>query len=220
MGGGAYAELLVIFLPPPQTVEYTPPLILAPDMENKGIMLVRSSDFRVKERLLEDRKVMLWQQVDEDSSRALVEQLVYLEATAPGEPIHFYINSPGGMVTSGYAVYDLMQDISSPVYTYCIGFAASMASILLSGGARGHRYIYPRAEVMIHQPGMGQLQGNHADIEISARQIIKTKQLTASLLAANCGQPVEKIMRDFDRDHWMNAEEALAYGIVDKVTGS
>ena len=128
-----------------------------------------------------------------------------------------YINCPGGMVTAGYAMYDMMQAVSSPIYTYCIGFAASMGSILLSGGAKGNRYIFPTAEVMIHQPSIGSFQANSADIEINARQIIRTKELTATILAANCGHTKEKVIADFDRDYWMNADEALAYGIVDEI---
>lgn len=180
-------------------------------------LLAGAHTVRLRNKLLDERKIFLWQAVDEASSHALVEQLTYLELAEPGTPIHFYINSPGGMVTSGYAVYDLMQTISSPVYTYCMGLAASMASILLSGGEKGHRYVYPRAEVMIHQPGIGGMRGNYADIEINTRQIIKTKRLTAELLAANCGQTVEKVLRDFDRDYWMDAQEAITYGIVDKM---
>lgn len=199
-------------------MEYTPPLIIAlKTMGTIETLLAEAHTVRLRNKLLDERKIFLWQAVDEASSKALVEQLTYLELTEPGAPIHFYINSPGGMVTSGYAVYDLMQTISSPVYTYCMGLAASMASILLSGGEKGHRYVYPRAEVMIHQPSIGGMQGNYADIEINTRQIIKTKRLTAELLAANCGQPVEKVMRDFDRDYWLDAEEAVAYGIVDEI---
>jgi ATP-dependent Clp protease protease subunit len=174
-------------------------------------------NYRLRDKLLEQRQVFLWGQVDEESSRRIVEQLVYLEAMAPGVPIHMYLNCPGGMVTSGYAMYDMMQAVSSPVYTYCIGFAASMGSILLSGGEKGHRYIYPNAEVMIHQPSIGGFQANSADIEIHARQIMRTKELTAAILAANCGQSKSRVLKDFDRDYWMNAEEALAYGIVDEL---
>ncbi|MBL7717589.1 MAG: ATP-dependent Clp protease proteolytic subunit [Flavipsychrobacter sp.] len=173
------------------------------------------ASYLVRNKILEQRKIYLWGAVDEESAREVVQQLTYLEAMAPGEPIHMYINCPGGMVTAGYAMYDTMQHISSPVYTYCMGFAASMGSILLSGGEKGHRYIYPRAEVMIHQPSIGGFQANSADIEINARHIARTKDLTAALLAANCGQTKQKVMKDFDRDYWMNAEEALAYGIVD-----
>lgn len=176
-----------------------------------------SFNHRLKNNLLEQRKIFLWEQVDDNSSKTIVEQLCYLESIKPGQPIHMYINCPGGVVTAGYAMYDMMQAISSPVYTYCIGFAASMGSILLSGGEKGNRYIYPKAEVMIHQPAMGGFRAHAIDIEIHARQIAKTKELTAKLLADNCGQTVQKIMKDFDRDHWMNAEEAVKYGIVDKV---
>ncbi len=173
---------------------------------------------RLKNNLLEQRKIFLWEQVDDQSSKSIVEQLAYLEAIQPGQPIHMYINCPGGMVTAGYAMYDMMQTISSPVYTYCIGFAASMGSVLLSGGEKGNRYIYPSAEVMIHQPGIGgRFSAKSIDIEIQARQIIKTKELTARILAENCRQTIQKIMKDFDRDYWMNAEEAVNYGIVDQI---
>jgi ATP-dependent Clp protease protease subunit len=199
-------------------VEYTPALILAfKKMEHTDMPVYFSSRYLTGRKLLDERKIFLWGQVDDSSSKTIVEQLAYLDAIEAGTPIHMYINCPGGMVTAGYAMYDMMQAIASPVYTYCIGFAASMGSILLSGGEKGKRFIYPRAEVMIHQPSIGSLQGNSADIEINARQIIKTKEVTAALLAANCGQKKEKVLKDFDRDYWMNAEEALAYGIVDEM---
>lgn len=202
-------------------MDYTPPLILAlkKKMEHiEHIQEYQSFNNRLKNNLLEQRKIFLWEQVDDQSSKSVVEQLCYLEAVQPGQPIHMYINCPGGMVTAGYAMYDMMQTISSPVYTYCIGFAASMGSVLLSGGEKGHRYIYPTAEVMIHQPGIGgSFSAKSIDIEIQARQIIKTKELTARLLAENCGQPIEKIMKDFDRDYWMDAQEAIKYGIVDHI---
>ena len=197
-------------------MEYTPALILASktDMEH---MVSLPVNYRLRDKLLEQRQVFLWGQVDEESSRRIVEQLVYLEAMAPGVPIHMYLNCPGGMVTSGYAMYDMMQAVSSPVYTYCIGFAASMGSILLSGGEKGHRYIYPNAEVMIHQPSIGGFQANSADIEIHARQIMRTKELTAAILAANCGQSKSRVLKDFDRDYWMDAKESIEYGIVDEL---
>ena len=204
-------------------MEYTPPLILAGKMEQMkqekenvdGLLFVHPG-LVVRSRLLEQRKIFLWGPVDEGSSKTIVEQLAYLDQQS-AEPIHMYINCQGGMVTAGYAMYDMMQAASSPVYTYCIGFAASMGSILLSGGEKGNRYIYPTAEVMIHQPSMGGFQGNLADIEITARQIAKTKELTATLLAANCGQTKQRILKDFDRDYWMSAKEAVEYGIVDKI---
>lgn len=199
-------------------MEYTPALILAGKnrkMSETQVYTFTLND-TLRKTLLAERKVFLWGPVEDNSSKEIVEQLCYLEALQQGTPIHMYINCPGGVVTAGYAMYDMMQAITSPVYTYCIGFAASMGSILLSGGEKGHRYIYPRAEVMIHQPATGGWQANARDIEINARHILKTKQLTAQILADNCGQSVQKIMKDFDRDFWMDAEEAIAYGIVDK----
>ncbi len=174
----------------------------------------------LNKKLLSERKLFLWRAVDDNSSEEIVERLCFLEAMQPATPIHMYINCPGGVVTAGYAMYDMMQAISSPVYTYCIGFAASMGSILLSGGEKGHRYIYPRAEVMIHQPATGGWQANAKDIEINAKHILKTKELTAKILAENCGQSYQKVIKDFDRDYWMDAEEAIAYGIVDKLITS
>lgn len=186
-------------------------------MEHTEQVLYLSPDHQIRRALLHQRKVFLWGQVDDVSSKTIVEQLSYLEGVEAGVPVHMYINCPGGMVTAGYAMYDMMQAISSPVYTYCIGFAASMGSILLSGGEKGKRFIYESAEVMIHQPAIGGFQANSADIEINAKQIARTKDYTAALLAANCGQTKQKIIRDFDRDYWMNAEEAVAYGIVDSI---
>jgi ATP-dependent Clp protease protease subunit len=143
---------------------------------------------------------------------------LYLDTVDPGKEISFFINSPGGMVTSGMVIYDTMQMIKSPVSTVCMGFAASMASILLSGGEKGHRFIFPSGEVVIHQPLLGGMyRGTSADLEIQADQIKKTKELGAKILADNCGQTIEKIMKDFDRDFWMDAKQAVDYGIVDKV---
>lgn len=176
-----------------------------------------STSSHIDHQLLKERKLYLGSMVDESSAEQIVTRLMHLELTGPGVPVHFYLNCPGGMVTAGYAIYDMMQSISSPVYTYCIGFAASMGSILLSGGAKGKRFIFPNAEVMIHQPAIGGFRANSADIEINARQIAKTKDQTAALLAANCGQTKQRILRDFDRDYWMNAREAVAYGIVDHI---
>ena len=124
------------------------------------------------------------------------------------------INSPGGYVTSGFAIYDTIKSLKSPVSTVCSGLAASMGSILLSAGAKGRRFMQPHAQVMIHQPSGG-ARGQASNIEIQAREIIKTRELSAQILADNCGQKVDKVMKDFDRDYWMNAEESLAYGIVD-----
>jgi ATP-dependent Clp protease protease subunit len=141
-----------------------------------------------------------------------------LDADKPGAEIKFYINSPGGVVTSGMVMYDTMKLIESPVSTICMGLAASMGSILLSAGTKGKRFIYPHGEVMIHQPSLGGfMRGTSADIEIQAEQIIKTKAIGARILAENCGKTVEQIMQDFERDYWMDAKEAVAYGIVDSV---
>ncbi|MEO6719770.1 MAG: ATP-dependent Clp protease proteolytic subunit [Ferruginibacter sp.] len=167
-------------------------------------------------KFIEQRKIFLWGVVDDKSAKDITARLLYLEAIDPGKEITFYINSPGGMVTSGMVIYDTMQMIKSPVATVCMGMAASMGSILLSGGKKGKRSIFPSGEVMIHQPSGGG-QGTSADLEIMAQQMQKTKELGARILAENCGQTVEKVMKDFDRDYWMDAKESVAYGIVDNV---
>ena len=169
-------------------------------------------------KFLEQRKVFLWGVVDDDSAKDIVNRFLYLDAVEHGKEIAFFINSPGGMVTSGMVIYDTMRMIKSPVSTVCMGFAASMASILLSGGKKGRRFVYPSGEVLIHQPLLGGMyRGTSADLEIQADQIRKTKEQGAKILAENCGQPLEKILKDFDRDYWMDAKEAVKYGIVDKV---
>ncbi len=167
-------------------------------------------------KFIEQRKIFLWGVVDDKSAKDITARLLYLEALDPGKEITFYINSPGGMVTSGMVMYDTMQMITSPVSTVCMGMAASMGSILLSGGAKGRRFIFPHGEVMIHQPSGGG-QGVSADLEIMAEQIMKTKVMGAKILADNCGQPFEKVMKDFDRDYWMDPKESVAYGIVDGI---
>ena len=167
-------------------------------------------------KFMEERKVFLWGEVHDKSAKEITNRLLYLEAIDPGKEITFYINSPGGVITSGMVIYDTMQMISSPVSTVCMGMAASMGSILLSGGAKGKRFIFPHGEVMIHQPSGGG-QGTSADLEIMAVQIQKAKQLGAQILADNCGQSYDKVMEDFDRDYWMNAEESKKYGIVDGI---
>ena len=174
------------------------------------------SGWMFDKKFIEQRKVFLWGAVDDKSAKDVTDRLLYLEALDPGKEITFYINSPGGMVTSGMVIYDTMQMISSPVSTVCMGMAASMGSILLSGGAKGRRFIFPHGEVMIHQPSGGG-RGTSADLEIMALQIQKTKEMGAKLLADNCGQTYEKVMKDFDRDYWMDANESVAYGIVDQV---
>ncbi|MEO6667830.1 MAG: ATP-dependent Clp protease proteolytic subunit [Ferruginibacter sp.] len=174
------------------------------------------SGWMFDKKFIEQRKVFLWGAVDDKSAKDITDRLLYLEALDPGKEITFFINSPGGVVTSGMVVYDTMQMISSPVSTICMGMAASMGSILLSGGQKGRRFIFPHGEVMIHQPSGGG-RGTSADLEIMAIQIQKAKMLGAKILADNCGQTIEKILKDFDRDHWMDAKESVAYGIVDGV---
>ncbi|CAN5302533.1 ATP-dependent Clp protease proteolytic subunit [soil metagenome] len=174
------------------------------------------SGWQFDKKFIEQRKIFLWGAVDDKSAKDITARLLYLEAIDPGKEITFYINSPGGVVTSGMVIYDTMQMISSPVSTVCMGMAASMGSILLSGGAKGRRFIFPSGQVMIHQPSGGG-QGVSADLEIMAVQILKIKQLGARILAENCGQTYEKIMKDFDRDFWMDAKESIGYGIVDGV---
>lgn len=165
---------------------------------------------------LADRTIFLWGMVDDKSARHVVDRLLYLDSVSHDE-IKFYINSPGGYVTSGFSMYDTIRSIKSPVSTICTGLAASMGSILLSAGEKGKRFIQPHARVMIHQPSGG-ARGVASDIEITAMEILKTKELSARILAENCGQPFEKVMKDFNRDHWMGAEESVAYGIVDGIT--
>ena len=171
---------------------------------------------KMEKQFFEKRALYLWGVVDDKSAKDVVSKLLLLEADKPGTEIKFYINSPGGMVTSGMVIYDTIKMISSPVSTICMGLAASMGSILLSVGTKGNRYIFPHGEVMIHQPSLGgYYQGTSADLEIQALQTQKTKELGARILAENCGKSFEQIMKDFDRDYWMDANEAVAYGIVD-----
>jgi ATP-dependent Clp protease protease subunit len=167
-------------------------------------------------KFIEQRKIFLWGVVDDKSAKDITNRLLYLEAMDPGKEITFYINSPGGVITSGMVIYDTMKMISSPVSTVCMGMAASMGSILLSGGEKGKRFIFPHGEVMIHQPSGGG-QGTSADLEIIAVQILKAKELGAKLLAENCGQSYDKVMEDFDRDYWMDANESKKYGIIDGI---
>ncbi|MFW6366136.1 MAG: ClpP family protease [Spirochaetota bacterium] len=167
--------------------------------------------------LLGDRKIFLWGQVDDDSAEEIVSRLYYLDSVRPGETITMFINSPGGLTTSGFSILDTMNLISSPVSTVCMGLAASMGSILLSAGEKGMRFIYPMGEVMIHQPSMGLLRGTASDLEINAKQIIKTRKRAAEILARNCAKSEEQIMQDFERDYWMDAQESIEYGIVDGI---
>ncbi|MCE3281412.1 MAG: ATP-dependent Clp protease proteolytic subunit [Chitinophagaceae bacterium] len=173
---------------------------------------------KMEQLFLKSRSVYLWGAVEDRSAKDVVTKLLLLDADKPGEEIKFYINSPGGVVTSGMVIYDTIKLIQSPVSTICMGLAASMGSILLSVGEKGRRFIYPHGEVMIHQPSLGgYLRATSADIEIQAEQIEKTKLLGAKILAENCNKSVERILKDFDRDYWMNAEQAIDYGIVDGI---
>jgi len=175
---------------------------------------------RLEKYFFESRSVQLWGVVDDRSAKDIVNKLLLLDADKPGEEIRFFINSPGGVVTSGMAIYDTMKLIKSPVSTICIGLAASMGSILLSGGVKGRRFIYPHGEVMIHQPSLGgYIQGVSVDLEIQARQTKRVKEIGARILAENCGKKVEQIMKDFDRDYWMDAKESVEYGIADEISG-
>ena len=173
---------------------------------------------KLEKYFFDKRSVYLWGVVDDKSARDVVSKLLLLDADKTGEDIKFYINSPGGVVTSGMVIYDTMSMLKSPVATICMGLAASMGSILLSGGVKGKRYIYPHGEVMIHQPSLGgYIQGVSIDLEIQAKQTKRVKEIAAKILAENCGKKVDQIMKDFDRDYWMDAKEALEYGIVDEI---
>ena len=170
-------------------------------------------------RLLEDRIVFLGEEVNDASASLVVAQLLYLEAKDPDKDIQLYINSPGGSITSGIAIYDTMQYIKCDVSTICIGMAASMAAFLLTAGAKGKRYALPNSEVMIHQP-LGGMQGQATDIKIHAERIIKMKEKLNKIMSERSGQPLEKIMADTERDNFMSADEACAYGLIDEVITS
>lgn len=173
---------------------------------------------KLEKLFFDTRSIYLWGVVDDKSAKDIVTKLLLLDADKPGEEIKFFINSPGGVVTSGMVMYDTMQMIKSPVSTICMGLAASMGSILLSGGKKGRRFIFPSGEVMIHQPSLGgYIRGVSTDLEIQARQTKRVKEMGARILAGNCGKTIEQIMNDFDRDYWMDPKEAVEYGIVDKI---
>ena len=173
---------------------------------------------KMEKLFFENRSVELWGPVDDRSAKEVVTKLRLLDADKPGEEIKFFINSPGGVVTSGMVIYDTMKMLKSPVSTICMGLAASMGSILLSGGVKGRRFVYPHSEIMIHQPSLGgYMQGVSIDLEITAKQTKRVKEISARILAENCGKKFEQILKDFDRDYWMDAKEAIEYGIVDQV---
>ncbi|GAB2679086.1 ATP-dependent Clp protease proteolytic subunit [Flavihumibacter cheonanensis] len=172
---------------------------------------------RLEKYFFDERAVYLWGPVDDKSAKEVVTKILLLDADKK-EEIKFFINSPGGVVTSGMVIYDTMKMVKSPISTICMGLAASMGSILLSGGEKGRRFIYPHGEVMIHQPSLGgYMQGVSADLEIQAKQTKRVKEMGAKILAENCGKTVAQIMKDFDRDYWMDAKEAIDYGIVDGI---
>ncbi len=172
--------------------------------------------YDIYSRLLKDRIVFLGEEVNETTASLVVAQLLFLESEDPGKDIHLYINSPGGMVTAGMAIYDTMQYIKCDVSTICIGMAASMGAFLLAGGTKGKRYALPNAEVMIHQP-LGGAKGQATEIEIAAQNIIKTKKKMNTMLSEFTGQSYEKVCADTERDHWLDAKEALEYGIIDEI---
>ena len=172
--------------------------------------------YDIYSRLLKDRIIFLGEEVTDVSANIVVAQLLFLEAEDPGKDIQLYINSPGGSVTAGMAIYDTMNYIKSDVSTICIGMAASMGAFLLSGGTKGKRFALPNAEIMIHQPSGGS-RGMASDMKIVADQILKTKQKLNEILAKNTGRPIDVIERDTDRDNYMTAQEALEYGLIDSI---
>ena len=173
-------------------------------------------NYDIYSRLLKDRIIFLGEEVYETTASLVVAQLLFLESEDPGKDIQLYINSPGGMVTAGMAIYDTMQYIKCDVSTICIGLAASMGAFLLAGGTKGKRFALPNAEVMIHQPSGG-AKGKATDIQITAENILKTKKKLNEIMAANTGKTYEQVAADTERDHYMSAEEALAYGLIDGV---
>jgi ATP-dependent Clp protease protease subunit len=188
---------------------YLVPMVV--EQTNRG---ERSYD--IYSRLLQDRIVLLSGEVNDESANLIVAQLLFLQAQDPKKTINMYINSPGGSVTAGLAIYDTMQFISCPVATYCIGQAASMGAVLLTAGAKGKRFALPNARIMIHQP-WGGAEGKASDIEITAREIIRLKEKLNRILADHSGRKYEKVVSDTDRDYFMSAEEAADYGLIDNV---
>lgn len=181
------------------------------EQTNKG-----ERSFDIYSRLLKDRIVMLTDEVNDVTASLVVSQLLFLESEDPKKDIYLYINSPGGSVTAGMAIYDTMQYIKCDVSTICMGMAASMGAFLLAGGAKGKRMILPNAEVMIHQP-LGGTQGQATEIEIAAKHILRTKEKLTRIMAENCGKSYEECLADMERDNWKSAEEAFEYGLVDKI---
>ena len=172
--------------------------------------------YDIYSRLLRDRIIFLGSEVNDDVANLIIAQLLFLEAEDPEKDVHMYINSPGGSVTAGLAIYDTMQYVRPDISTLCVGIAASMAAVLLAAGAPGKRFSLPNSRIMIHQP-WGGFQGQATDIDIQAREILKTKQRMNEILAAHSGRPVDEIARDTERDYYMSGEDALGYGLVDRV---
>lgn len=188
---------------------------LVPMVVEKTSRGERSYD--IYSRLLKDRIIFLGQPINNNVASSLVAQMLFLESEDPEKDINLYINSPGGVVSSGLAIYDTMQYVKCDVATTCVGMAASMGAVLLAGGAEGKRNLLPNSRVMIHQPLMGGLQGQASDIEIEAQEIIRTKEKLAEILADHSKKPKDQVTEDFDRNKWMNAEEAKDYGLVDNI---
>lgn len=172
--------------------------------------------YDIYSRLLKERIIFLGEEVNDTTASLVVAQLLFLEAEDPEKDIHLYINSPGGSVTAGMAIYDTMQFVKCDVSTNCIGMAASMGAFLLAGGAKGKRYALPNAEIMIHQP-LGGAQGQATEIEIAAKHILQTKQKLNRILAENCGKDIDVVSADTERDNWKTAEEAKEYGLIDHI---
>ena len=189
-------------------------MALVPYVIEQNSRGVRSYD--IYSRLLKDRIIFLGEEINDAVASTVVAQLLFLESEDPGKDIHMYINSPGGSVTAGMAIYDTMNYVKCDVSTTCIGMAASMGAFLLSSGAKGKRYALPNAEVMIHQP-LGGAQGQATEIQIAAEHILKTKKKLNQILADNAGKPVEEVEKDTDRDNWLSADEAKEYGLIDEV---
>ena len=172
--------------------------------------------YDIYSRLLLDRIIFLGTQVNDVAANLIVAQMLFLEQSDPEAPIHFYINSPGGSVYAGLGIYDIMQHISCPVHTYCVGLAASMGSLLLTAGAKGCRHSLPHSRIMIHQP-LGGAQGQASDIEITAREILILKEELYKIISKHSGQDYEKVYKDSDRDYWMKSDKALEYGMIDEI---
>lgn len=178
----------------------------------------KSSSVRIQDQFLKERKIFLWGEVSDKSAKDITEKLLYLESDAPGKPITFYINTPGGSITAGMAVYDTMQLISSPITVVVTGMAASMGSILLCGASKGQRVLYPHSRVLIHQPLIsGQMVAVAVDIHIQAKEMERLRDELNAILAESSGQSIEQIRKDTDRDFYMTAKEAIEYGLADSI---